>query len=183
MAMILDKNTSETAILLMLQQLKMSEEIRAQEIATSTDPKCRHGTLFHAASIAGRIGIATQLLRYGADPEAKNYDNQTPLDLALKHKQVAMTKFLDPTSASASVELEPAYAKDERDLVWAQRKRRRNLERQLQGAKLSLNEEAGARLALEANDREEWMHLEGTYLSRGLASDTIDDFKSRRSMH
>jgi len=183
MAMILEPNVNDAAILLMLQQLQMSDEIRAQEIATSADPKCRHGTLFHSAAIAGRIGIATQLLRYGADPEAVNYKKQTPLDLALKHGQVEMSKFLDPTRTTASAQLEPAYARDERTLVWAQRKRRRILERQLKDAKLSLDEEAGARIVLESNGREEWLHLEGTYLGRGLALDTIEDFKSRRSMH
>jgi hypothetical protein len=88
MGMILDSRASDASILLMLQTLQMSDEIRAQEMAVGADPNCRHGTLFHAAAVAGRINIATQLLRYGADPEALNFENQTPLDLALKHRQV-----------------------------------------------------------------------------------------------
>jgi len=47
------------------------------------------------------------------------------MDLALKHNQVAFQNFLEPKKAKASTELEPRYAIDERNLVWAQRKRRK----------------------------------------------------------
>lgn len=78
-----------------------------------------------AAAIAGRVKAAIELLRCGADLKAINQYGETAMDLALKHKQVAVQNFLEPSKAKASVELEPQYAIDERNLVWAQRKRRK----------------------------------------------------------
>jgi len=78
-----------------------------------------------AAAIAGRVKVAIELLRCGADLKAINQYGETAMDLALKHKQVAVQNFLEPSKAKASVELEPQYAIDERNLVWAQRKRRK----------------------------------------------------------
>jgi len=78
-----------------------------------------------AAAIAGRVKAGIELLRCGADFRAINQYGETPMDLALKHNQVAFQNFLEPKKAKASTELEPRYAIDERNLVWAQRKRRK----------------------------------------------------------
>lgn len=182
MGMILDPQVADSAILLALQGIHAAQEIKAQEISTG-DMLSRHGTLMHAAAMAGRVAVGRQLLRYGAEPGALNYDSRTPLDLALEHGQAAMTQFLDPVSTEASTWLEPEYARHERDLVWAQRRRRQVTVRQVEAARLSLDERDGALLALDEQDREEWFHLEGTYLSKGLAMQTIEAMKARRSMY
>jgi hypothetical protein len=77
-----------------------------------------------AAAIAGRVKAAIELLRCGADLHARNQFSETAMDLALRHKQEAVQVFLGPGNAQASVDAQPSYAKAERDLVWAQRKRR-----------------------------------------------------------
>jgi len=182
MRFILNKDTPEREILVLLQTVNGSNEIRACEISVG-DSVSRYGTLMHACAVSGRIPVAMQLIRYGADPKAVNYHGETPNDLALRHGQVAMSEFLEPTRTTASVAAAPAYAKDERDLVWGQRKRRKQLVRHLQEAKLSRDEERGAHEALDAREREEWMHLEGSYMAKGLALDTIEDMKTRRSMY
>ena len=182
MRMILDRSSSDHEIMVMLQFINGSNEVRAHEIAIG-DEIARVGTLLHACAVAGNIPIATQLMRFGADPKVANYAGKTPMDLALEHGQTAMTVFLEPTRTEASTDLRPLFAKDERDLVWSQRKRRKALERQLAEARLSVNERTGALQAAALNDKEEWMHLEGMYQKRGLAADTIDKMKTRRSMY
>jgi hypothetical protein len=113
----------------------------------------------------------------------RSFDGKDPFDLALAHGQEAFCAFLDHARLSAGTTLPAEYARDERDLVWKQRKRRKRLLRQLAGARLSKNEEHGALDVLRATDTEEWMHLEGHYLSRGLALHTIATLKKKRSMH
>ena len=67
-------------------------------------------------------------------------------------------------------------------MVWAQRKRRRAVDRRVGAAGLSADEREGARRALAEHEREERTHLEGTYAAQGLALDTIQAMKARRSM-
>mmetsp|Transcript_17307 Transcript_17307/g.20373 ORF Transcript_17307/g.20373 Transcript_17307/m.20373 type:complete len:207 (+) Transcript_17307:50-670(+) len=181
MAQILDKNVKDDIILLALQKLVSSNEIRAQELVMG-DSVSKQGTLMHVCAIAGRIEIAQQLIRYGADVDCVNYFNQTPMQLALLHDQKLMTAFLNPTQTKASVSLEPLYAKEERDLIWMHRKRRKNTIRQIESARLTIDERKGAMLVLDEQEREEWFHLEGSFMSKGLAIETIEAMKSRRAM-
>ena len=62
---------------------------------------------------------------------------------------------------------------------WDRRRRRE----QVQGARLSLNESAGAMEVLKAEEAEEWTQLEGYYLKQGLALATIARMKKKRSMY
>jgi ankyrin repeat protein len=181
MAEILDENVPDAQILLSLQKLVSSNEIRAQELSKG-DSISKQGTLMHACAIAGRIKIAQQLIRYGADTECVNYLNQTPMQLALDHDQKLMTSFLNPKKTKASVSLEPEYAREEKELIWMQRKRRKNTVRQIDDGGLTLDERKGALLVLDQREKEEWFHLEGSFLSRGLAIQTIEDMKKRRAM-
>lgn len=93
-----------------------------------------------------------------------------------------MQKFFEPMRTQSTTDLAPEYAREERDLVWAQRKRRKNRLRQIEAACLSVDEKDGALIALDDADREEWMQLEGTYLGKGFSIETIEAMKKRRSM-
>mmetsp|Transcript_6087 Transcript_6087/g.14002 ORF Transcript_6087/g.14002 Transcript_6087/m.14002 type:complete len:205 (+) Transcript_6087:118-732(+) len=181
MRMILDEGADDHEILLLLQHLKTSNEIRAMELSTG-ETVSRHGTLLHAAAVAGRVEISNQLIHLGADQDAINYQDLTPMDLALQYGQVAMTEYLEPMATKISDDLEPLYAYDERNLVWKQRKRRKEMARQIENAGISIDERREALSALDQRDREEWCHLEGTYLGKGFSLGMLEEYKARRSM-
>jgi ankyrin repeat protein len=182
MKMIIDDKVPDEDILSCLVGLSTSNEIRAQEFSLGCDICSKIGSLLHACAVAGRIAIAKQLILYGADVKSLNYNNQSPMDLAVVYGKMEMSRFLSPTDSAASIELEPMYARDERNLIWTQRRRRRNRMRQVESARLTLDEEDGAIIALAEEEREEWFQLEGSYLKMGLALETINRFKTFRRM-
>lgn len=182
MKMILSPEVSDLKIMLMLQGLtdNGSNEIRAQELSMGGDSFTAPGTLLHACAIAGRVDLAKQLIIYGANVDCVNFEGQRPVDLALLHNQKEMSEYLSPQETQASIDLTPAYASDERRLIWSQRKRRQNTLRHLEQAHIPDVEMQAAVQALDDHDREEWYQLEGTYLSQGLAIEKIIAMKKHR---
>ena len=112
-----------------------------------------------------------------------NFEKKDAFEVALDHKQDAFCRFLDNARLSAGSPLPDHYARYERDFDCQKRKRRRRRREQVQGARLSLNESAGAMEVLKAEEAEEWTQLEGYYLKQGLALATIARMKKKRSMY
>ena len=168
----------------MLTRLHGSQEAsHAQELSASY-AESRFGTLLHIAAAAGRIDVAERLLNsFGANASTLNYNRKDVFDVALDNGKTDMCIWLDSARYSALSTLPNMYARDERELVWAQRRRRKRLKKKLEIARLSINEEAEAHSALDLAFKEEWTHLEGYYLREGLALKTIAAMKEKRSMH
>ncbi len=182
MLLILDPSVPDSAIIPSLQNLKVSNEIKAQELSLGADKVARCGTLLHACGASGRVEIAHLLLKFGADRNQKNYDGLRPVDLAKAYENSDLVLFLSPTETRRSVELAPLFAKDERDLVWSQRKRRHNIVRQIDAARLTEDERKSAFRVVDDSEREEWFELEGRYISQGLAVEAIERTKNSRRM-
>lgn len=182
MLLILDRSVPDSTIIPSLQNLNVSNEIRAQELSLGADKVARCGTLLHACGASGRVEIARLLLKFGAERNQKNYDGLRPVDLAVANENNDLVVFLSPTETRRSVELAPLFAKDERDLVWSQRKRRQNIVKQIHAARLTDDERNSSLRVVDDNETEEWFELEGRYISQGLAVEAIERTKPSRRM-